>query len=473
MQWIKTHLMIVIVGSVSLLSLTGLVLGFVLSDVNEQLGADSSVLSRLTTAKKLNEKVLDATRDLMKQDADILQGTFRKYQDTKAYTPLHDKVFTDKLHGTELEEAFSGFQRAYGKEPVRLLGLLQAKDMPSEAEFSEYDREIKAKRDSVQKELGLGLGAASATPTGVGAGAIRPLGVGARQPGMTGGVGDEETRSLRMDFAVQRAKEIRCYASVDSLDVRTEEIERGSTHKSDQELLDNMWYAQVCLWVEEDIIKALAGLNDKVARNFEEKDRWVAHLPVKRLVKFAMGNYVPPAAGGAASGDGMPAVPRPTVGGAAGAGDLLTAGADAVFTKRASTPTVDVLRFHLQVVIDARSLLEMLNAISKAGFYTPLTVEMKEVTLDANEYYIYGTAPVIDVTMVYEGCFLRSSYEKFMPQSIKDAIAQGQAQGMGKGAGSGTGGTTGYPRPGGRTGGGRSGMGSGFEEPRPGRATRH
>ena len=123
----------------------------------------------------------------------------------------------------------------------------------------------------------------------------------------------------------------------------------------------------------------------------------------------------------------MPAVPRPTLGGAAAGGDLLTAGPDAVFTKRASTATVDVLRFHLELVIDARRLLEVLDAISKAGFYTPLNVDMREVTLETNEYYIYGTAPVVHVTMLYEGCFLRSSCEKSMPQAIKDAIAQGRA----------------------------------------------
>ena len=110
MQWIKTHLMIVIVGSISLLSLTGLVLGFVLTDVNEKLEADSRVLSSLESSKKINEKVIEATRDLMKKDAVRIEEEFRKYQDAEAYTPLDDKLFADKLPATELESAFSRFQ---------------------------------------------------------------------------------------------------------------------------------------------------------------------------------------------------------------------------------------------------------------------------------------------------------------------------------------------------------------------------
>jgi hypothetical protein len=468
MQWIKSHLTIVIVGSISLLSLTGLVLGFVLSEVKENLEADSSALSNLESAKKINEKVIEATRELMKQDELHLQQAFQKYQNAKIYTPLDGQVFRDQLDDAARQAAIFRFQDLYARQAERLLEILRAKDMPSDAEFSEYEREIRAKREKAQKELALGLGSATVAPgPGGGAAALRPLTGGARQPAF-GSVGDEETHSLRVEYAVSRAKQIRCYASVDSLDVRIEEIRRGSTNRSDQELLENMWYAQVCLWVEEDILKALANLNSKVAKDLPDTAQWVAYMPVKRLVRIAMGNYVPPAGGGGASTDGMAPVPRPMPGAAAGGGDLLTAGPDAVFTKRASTPTVDVLRFHLEVVIDARRLLEMLDAISKAGFYTPLTVDVKEVALETNEYYIYGTAPVVHVTMVYEGCFLRSSYEKSMPQSVKDLIAQGQAQGIGRGAG-----TSGVRTPGVIRTGGRSGMDSGFEEPRPGIRTRH
>lgn len=128
-------------------------------------------------------------------------------------------------------------------------------------------------------------------------------------------------------------------------------------------------------------------------------------------------------------------------GGGGGTGaELLTAGPTAVFTKRVSSETVDVVRFHLDMVVDARRLLDVLDAISKAGFYTPLNVDLREVVPAPEEYYIYGTAPVLQMTVVYEGSFMRSSYDKFMPTAVKNAIAEGRAGGLGK-AGAGLGGT--------------------------------
>ena len=62
MQWIKAHLMIVVVGSVSVLSLAGLVLGFVFSSVGTDLQADSQVLSGLKGSKQVNSDVIDAAR---------------------------------------------------------------------------------------------------------------------------------------------------------------------------------------------------------------------------------------------------------------------------------------------------------------------------------------------------------------------------------------------------------------------------
>ena len=57
MNWIKSHLTIVIVGSVSVLSLTGMVLGLFLSDVGNELQKDVQTLNRLRSVNAVNKNV--------------------------------------------------------------------------------------------------------------------------------------------------------------------------------------------------------------------------------------------------------------------------------------------------------------------------------------------------------------------------------------------------------------------------------
>lgn len=428
MQWIKSHLMIVIVGSISALSLTGLVLGYVMSPVSADLEADSRELSRLQAIKPVNPRIIDATRKQQQEDATLLEEYFRKYQEAKQYKPLDDMVFADNITDSQRQAAIFRFQDKYLTQPKALLQLLKAKDQPTADEFTEYERETRAKQEKIEKELGTGVGG-MVTP------APSPLAPAARAPNLVGPATAEQdaSRSLRTAYAVARAKEIYCYASEEeSLDYRIAEVKPtgGATPP-----IEDLWHAQVALWVQEDVFRALGGLNEAVAGELPDEARWVAHLPVKRLIRFTMGNYVPRAAAGedATGGFGPPAGGM-LGGGARSASDLLTAGPNAVFTKRLSSETVDVVRFRLELVVDARRLLHVLDAISKAGFYTPLTVDLNEVVMAQDEHYIYGSAPVVQMVATCEGSFLRSSYDKIMPQSVKQAITEGRAGGLGKGA---------------------------------------
>ena len=359
---------------------------------------------------------------------DLLKTTFKKYKDAKIYTPLNEDVFTKGDQASIFR-----FQDLYEKQQPVLLEKLalddkvKAQDMPSQADFAQYAIEIKAKQEKEQRRLALaGGGGAAAQP---GAGGHAPVAGGG------GGTMSEEEEKLRMTLTFSRAKTTSCYVSSASLDDRTAEVK---VTKSAAELVQDMWYAQVALWLEEDIFGALGALNRKVAKDLPVEAQWVAYLPVKRLIQFTMGNYVGPAAGAAPAVPGMGMAPAPVAAGAGPGGDLLVAGSSAVFTQRSSTPSVDVLRFQLRLVIDARRLLEVLEAISAAGFYTVLNVDFQEVVPQPGDYYIYGTGPIIEVVVLCEACFLRGSYDKWMPTTVQAAIAAGRAGGMAKGGAGGS-----------------------------------
>jgi len=164
---------------------------------------------------------------------------------------------------------------------------------------------------------------------------------------------------------------------------------------------------------------------------------WVGNLPVKHLMMFRVGDYV------AGTKDASTGYAR--YGSMRGrAGDQLLPGdAGLVFTGRGSGSNVDVVHFCVLLIIEAQQLLEVMAVISEAGFYTPLNVSYELPPADEEHRYVYGSAPRIKVTLVYEGCFLRSSYDQWMPEVVKTAIASGGAGGMGMDRAAGPGGPPG------------------------------
>lgn len=443
MQWIKAHLMIVIVGSVSVLSLTGLVLGFVLSSVGADLETDSRTLSSLQSVKPVNPATIDVERRKQAEEERLLKEFLQRYKDAREYPLVEEKVFTE-TDRSEWMAAVYRFQERYAEQQRRFFDLLKAQDAPSEEDFSVYEEELRRKREKEQAELSRGLGGAAVAPQpGVAPSFGQPQG-GPRYGGAM--ATDEESRKNRMTVAISRAKSVRCYASPTSFDNRTDEIKDDiRQEKSDAELIQSIWYAQVALWVQDDVLRSLAKLNDEAAAELASEGQWVAFLPVKRLVKFAMGNYLGQAAGDAAAAGGDLGGFRsaaPASGGDAGGigAQLLTTGPNAVFTKRASTDTIHALRFQLQLVVDARRILAVLDAVAKAGFNTPVSVEIQSVDTQADAYYIYGTAPIVSMDIICDTCFLCGSYDKRMPVSVREAIKAGQAGGLAKGASIGGGG---------------------------------
>ncbi|UCD29828.1 MAG: hypothetical protein JSV03_04925, partial [Planctomycetota bacterium] len=233
---------------------------------------------------------------------------------------------------------------------------------------------------------------------------------------------DPETR-----FNVARAHNIYCYANtIESLQQYPKITETDRYRPTPEE----MWEAQVGLWIEEDIIGALADLNNSVAEKLTAagKHPWVGNLPVKRILGFWIGGYVPPVSDTGSSGKG-------SIGGlgASGHGSQLAVGppptnANAVFTNNGCTTSVDVIQFAINLVVEAKMLPSVINALCEAGFYTPLKITY--VAIPQQKFpdgYVYGSAPAIEVRLVFEGCFLRSKYEKWMPQIVKDDIAGGKA----------------------------------------------
>jgi hypothetical protein len=208
--------------------------------------------------------------------------------------------------------------------------------------------------------------------------------------------------------AIDRARRIRCYAGLDSFDVRP------LYSASDEPTLAEMWDAQMSLWIQRDIVEVIAAINDESAARVPNPN--VLNMPVKRIVGIRVGEYVTKGAAAApartgrdrTSAEGVPAPPEDP---------------DGVFTGRKPGSLYDVVYFRVRVVLDSRDVQDFVTRVAEKNLYTPVEFAMHEVER-SEDYrdYLYGTDPVVELDVAYEALFLRSAYKDLMPDAVLDQI---------------------------------------------------
>lgn len=431
-EWVKTHLTIVVCSTLGLVSVAMLVLGFLDKEVSAYMTRDARMYQNLRNLRPPNEAIIHAAKDELRKNQSGFEEALRKQSERSGHKPLIDDAFPEP----SLTAPFR-FREEYGKKQRQLLGLLGALDRPSPDEIEKEQKYLGSLENLAETERSLGVGGARG-PAGGQPGFRRTPGAyrdTRDSEGKTFAERSETDAELRV--SVDRAREIYCYASPESLD------NRADPRKDPRPSVDLMWYAQMSLWLQEDVIRALAQLNEDTATTLRENgvEPWVGNLPVKHLRQIAVGDYVPQLRAGM----------RGASGASGGHKDLMPPGdASMVFTEQGSDTDVDVIQFGIDLVVEAAKLPIVIDAVCGAGFYTPLLVNYETIEPNLEMVgYIYGNDPVINVQLQFEGCFMRSEFAKLMPESIKTAIQDGEARIEG-GRRRGTGGDR-YPsqRPGG------------------------
>lgn len=181
----------------------------------------------------------------------------------------------------------------------------------------------------------------------------------------------------------------------------------------------DMWYAQLGVWIDQDVAKAIARTNE----GFKN----VTQAPVKRLIKIGIDQrpyILPPtyAPGTPITGDPKAAVPK----------DF-----NASPTGRECNPMYDVVDFNLTVNVEADKIPWLLSELSDRQFITVLKADVKPVdsALDQTQGYIYGTKPVAQVNLVCEEIFLHDWCAPLMPKEVASNLAGTGAMGNGGGGG--------------------------------------
>jgi hypothetical protein len=224
-------------------------------------------------------------------------------------------------------------------------------------------------------------------------------------PQLTGAQAEE----ARYRAAVKKAHSIRVYASPDtSFHVSPMAYSNEAPRPAD------MWYAQVSLWIQEDVLGAIAQLNDGAAQQLAGKDVDVASLPVKRIESIRVRGYVAP--NGTLIEFPVQGQAQAARGGGGGAPTVSS------FTGRKADDQFDVVRLTLTAMVDERDLLKLIDSVTRTNFYQLIGLEYATVESTDREGYFYGDAPVVRAVLDFEGYMARKIYKAMMPEEVQLAL---------------------------------------------------
>lgn len=224
------------------------------------------------------------------------------------------------------------------------------------------------------------------------------------------------------------ANRIHIYAGTDP---KSWPFELGSwCYDENPPTLAQAWEGQMSLWLQQDIVHAIARTNQ-----VSDPNASVLTAPVKQLISIEVGNsYVGltlrqvGSAAGAGAARGMPggrgaATSGP--GGRAGGGMSLKGKPFLLSpTGRVSNDVYDVRFVRVVAIVDWKLIGDFINNLAHTNLMTVLDVDI----VDVDEYealgqgYLYGTGDVVEATFVIETLWLRQWTTMLMPETVKQSM---------------------------------------------------
>lgn len=242
------------------------------------------------------------------------------------------------------------------------------------------------------------------------------------------------------------ADDVRGAESTPALDYHSPGIPPPASR--DFPLLVDVWIAQLSLWIQDDIVRAIIDTNTvkgpdgrpATGANGQPVMPTVERAAIKQLVRIVIPKeYIQPkgpphlvieqaktAQATAATetpaeevvvSEGEGVAPAPT-----DASALKAVGASA--TARASNPIYDVMHFYVTVDIEADNVPIFLDNLTKNRFNTILSTNVRTVDLDRafKAGYVYGNRPVVRLDVKGETIFFRDWTKNLMPQPVKNLL---------------------------------------------------
>ncbi len=374
--------------------------------VAEQLAAN---LRRLTGSSVSVDAIRQARADAQKRQGE-LEAVLKIAKDLQATSAYDAGIGPDGAAGRKPREPLTpgvlprierpvrafNFREAYVREHAALTPRLGGGTPPSVADVQMKMAELRTAREAGKSDDPWSLVEAAE-----GTNPSSPL------PGKSGAGGAAATISrtdvLRQDAdalaALDRARTIRMYVDDGALGLHP------FVRETDPPVAEQIWQAQMALWIQQDLVAALVRVNEaraaELARDRPGAAPWVAEMPVKRLIRLAIADRL--GNGGGQNTQKTDFAPS--------------------FTLRVNDASMFVVPVQMQLVIEAAALNRLLAEVTRVGFFTPIAIQYESVRPDPLQArYVYGPRAVIELTLDLEGYYFREVFDPWIPEGLKPVL---------------------------------------------------
>lgn len=423
LQFARAHLVSLISGVVAIGAIVAMVMGMSAADVTKDMEkrvADTGAgqIAGLKASPR-NRQAIDREKEKGRRFQQEFEETVKEALAINQRKELMSGIFPAPEDQVKPFE----FRMEYAKAVARLPADLFAGTLPTIADIQEEQQNVEdllaQEREKREEETGSDASGRVGAPAGrapvaqpapsftvmseggrpgIGRGSVD----GMMNPAMNIDANTEPKFNPLLRARVSKARSIRCY-----IDEQTFHVHPLVNPSREAPSVIDMWMAQTTLWIQQDVVAAIARVNKDRAEKPADGEVFVEHVPVKRLISVRVHGY-----------EGERYVGFPSTG-ATGPSEQRPAS----FTGRKGDDQFDVLRFTVKVVIDQRQLVPLVNEMSRVNFYRCINIQYEAVPpAHAAEGYLYGTAPCVVATLDFEGYMARAIFDKIMPTSMRTLI---------------------------------------------------
>lgn len=389
MQFVKTHLISLICGVLALAFVGVAVMGMtqtqVVADMKKRAEAAGEI-KQLQSAPQNKDTIAAEQRrgELFKAE---FEQTLEEANRINKRSPLMGGIFPK----AESDAARFEFKKMYATARAKLPLKLGGGDAPGDREIADEARTIAEMTAAKAAEGG------EAPPPNSRGGMVVSDARGAARFGTSGGGPSADPKlDPKVRARVLKALSIRTYVSDAAFE--TSPIVMATSAPEPTE----MWFAQMQLWAQMDIVDAIAAFNNDAVANVTDAEPCVEQSPIKRVERLRVWGYM--------GKNGL--IPFP------GGGDPNEMRVS--FTGKQSDEQFDVVRLTLTVIIDQREVLRFVDRLMRQNFYNCVHLEYGVVDRIAAEAdgFAYGTAPVVRLTIDLEAYYARKAYQELMPPEV-------------------------------------------------------
>ncbi len=434
LDFLKRNAFNLVCGLVVVASIGLGVWGFLsMSDVEKELKSVSSLHSQFASIQRspANDESIEAEHRRVETVQKNYKNLMAAAADFNRYQPLpppdSETFFPEPTRDGQLR-----FRDIYLEEFEKMLERLVAGTAPTSDDIQQM-QEIMDEEERAHSGFGLDSDAADSKSADSAADTLDE----SFKSGLISTKDALESAATKM--AIIRAKTINCYVDADAFDRHAKIVRQVAFTVPDPA---DMWMAQVSLWIQQDVVDALARVNEAAAEEIKasnkkaaeelkasganeaaaeelkasSKKAWVGTLPVKEVISIRVSDYIHKSI--------ELGRPERELSGFDPAEPPMSA--EVVFTHNESGDLYDLVQFTLKLVVDPRDIPKIIDEISKNRFHTLLDIEYEFdpsvlETLDMTGK-IYGGEPVVVVMMDFETIFLGDIYRRMMPDAILERL---------------------------------------------------